>query len=143
MNVQKNDISIIKEELLSDDPKLHKKGITLVISLMRAGEDLKELYPSMIGFLPTADFSIKCLIYIFVMTYARGEPELSILIVSSILKDAKDRNPLITAPSIQIAHLSLLNVGHRFTNIGWTRTAIIKYNLADTKFIKINRNTIS
>jgi len=49
----------------------------------------------------TEDLSLKKLIYLYLMNYAKTNPELAILAVNTFVKDCDDPNPLIRALAIR------------------------------------------
>ena len=48
-----------------------------------------------------ADVELKKLVYLYLMNYAKTNPDLAILAVNTFVKDAADRNPLIRALAVR------------------------------------------
>jgi vesicle coat complex subunit len=49
----------------------------------------------------TTDVELKKLVYLYLMNYAKTQPDLAILSVNAFVKDAQDRNPLIRALAVR------------------------------------------
>ena len=72
-----------------------------VIAAMTVGKDVSQLFPDVIKSMQTADVELKKLIYLYIINYARSQPDKAILVVNTFQKDAKDNSPLIRALAIR------------------------------------------
>ncbi|SGY55547.1 BQ5605_C006g04043 [Microbotryum silenes-dioicae] len=75
------------------DPR--KEAIKRVIASMTA------LFPDVLKNMQTEDLEQKKLVYLYLMNYAKTQPELVILAVNTFVKDTDDPNPLIRALAIR------------------------------------------
>ena len=63
--------------------------------------DVSGLFPDVLKNLQTDDIEQKKLVYLYLMNYAKTQPELVILAVNTFVKDANDSNPLVRALAIR------------------------------------------
>lgn len=68
---------------------------------MTVGKDVSALFPDVLKNMQTEDLEQKKLVYLYLMNYARTQPELVILAVNTFVKDTEDANPLIRALAIR------------------------------------------
>ncbi len=50
----------------------------------------------------TGNMEIKKLVYLYVINYAKSNPDLTLLAVNSFVRDTKDPNPLIRALAVRM-----------------------------------------
>ncbi|ORY54077.1 Adaptor protein complex beta subunit [Leucosporidium creatinivorum] len=81
------------------DPR--KEAIKRVIASMTVGKDVSALFPDVLKNMQTEDLEQKKLVYLYLMNYAKTQPELVILAVNTFVKDTDDPNPLIRALAIR------------------------------------------
>jgi AP-1 complex subunit beta-1 len=63
--------------------------------------DVSGLFPDVLKNMQTDDLEQKKLVYLYLMNYAKTQPELVILAVNTFVKDSDDPNPLVRALSIR------------------------------------------
>lgn len=63
--------------------------------------DVSGLFPHVLKNMQTEDLEQKKLVYLYLMNYAKTQPELVILAVNTFVKDAEDPNPLVRALAIR------------------------------------------
>ena len=63
--------------------------------------DVSGLFPDVLKNMQTEDLEQKKLVYLYLMNYAKTQPELVILAVNTFVKDAEDSNPLVRALAIR------------------------------------------
>lgn len=98
----RNDIPILRDLLNSNYPKERKSAVRQVVSRMRAGENVKELFSDMLRCAKTDDLELKKLVYLYLVNYSSQEPEQAIMAVNTIVQDAMDlSNPLIRALAVR------------------------------------------
>ncbi|CAG8446030.1 4272_t:CDS:10 [Acaulospora colombiana] len=68
---------------------------------MTVGKDVSGLFPDVLKNMQTDDLEQKKLVYLYLMNYAKTQPELVILAVNTFVKDTDDSNPLIRALAIR------------------------------------------
>lgn len=78
-----------------------KDAVKKVIASMTVGKDVSALFTDVIKCMQTDNIEIKKLVYLYIINYARSQPDKAILVVNTFQKDAQDRNPLIRALAIR------------------------------------------
>jgi len=63
--------------------------------------DVSGLFPDVLKNMQTEDLEQKKLVYLYLMNYAKTQPELVILAVNTFVRDAEDSNPLVRALAIR------------------------------------------
>jgi AP-1 complex subunit beta-1 len=63
--------------------------------------DVSGLFPDVLKNMQTDDLEQKKLVYLYLMNYAKTQPELVILAVNTFVKDSDDPNPLVRALAIR------------------------------------------
>lgn len=91
----------LREDLNSGYKDVRKEAIKRVIASMTVGKDVSSLFPSVLKNMQTEDLEQKKLVYLYLMNYAKTQPELVILAVNTFVKDSDDPNPLIRALAIR------------------------------------------
>jgi HEAT repeat protein len=86
----------------------HKYSISFVLLLSHArrlhcisAQDVSGLFPDVLKNMQTEDIEQKKLVYLYLINYAKTQPELVILAVNTFVKDSDDPNPLIRALAIR------------------------------------------
>ncbi|KAF7348459.1 AP complex subunit beta [Mycena venus] len=82
-------------DLNSGWPEKRKDAIKRTIASMTVGKDVSGLFPDVLKNMQTDDLEQKKLVYLYLMNYAKTQPELVILAVNTFVKDTDDPNPLI------------------------------------------------
>lgn len=91
----------LKSSLVSQYPDERKEGIKRVIKAMTVGKDVSALFPDVLKNIATRDLEQKKLVYLYLMNYAKTNPELCILAVNTFVQDTEDPNPLVRALAIR------------------------------------------
>ena len=73
----------------------------LVLSVAQVGKDVSSLFPDVVNCMQTDDTELKKLVYLYLINYAKTQPELTILAVNTFVKDSQDPNPLIRALAVR------------------------------------------
>ncbi|TFY66999.1 hypothetical protein EVJ58_g1906 [Rhodofomes roseus] len=68
---------------------------------MTVQKDVSGLFPDVLKNMQTDDLEQKKLVYLYLMNYAKTQPELVILAVNTFVKDTDDPNPLVRALAIR------------------------------------------
>lgn len=76
-------------------------AVKKVIAAMTVGKDVSALFVDVLKCMQTTNIELKKLIYLYLMNYAKTQPEKVILAVSTFLRDSQDANPLIRALAIR------------------------------------------
>ena len=59
------------------------------------------LFPDVVNCMQTGNIELKKLVYLYLINYAKSNPDLAILAVNTFVKDANDPNPLIRALAVR------------------------------------------
>ncbi|KAJ1440491.1 adaptin N terminal region-domain-containing protein [Ochromonadaceae sp. CCMP2298] len=91
----------LREELRSPQRDRKRDAVKKVIANMTIGKDVSSLFADVINCIQTEDLELKKLVYLYLINYAKSQPDLALLAVNTFVKDANDPNPLIRALSIR------------------------------------------
>lgn len=100
-NQKKGELVELRDELNSKEKDIKRDAVKKVIAMMTVGQDVSRLFTDVLKCMAQADIELKKLVYLYLMNYAKSQPDLAILAVNSFVKDAKDPNPLIRALAIR------------------------------------------
>merc|ERR1719498_12015 len=95
------EIQELKEELHASDKGKTKEAVKKVIAAMTVGKDVSALFPDVVNCIQTDNIELKKLVYLYVLNYAKSQPELAILAINTFRKDAQDPNPLVRALAVR------------------------------------------
>ncbi|MEW5304817.1 MAG: hypothetical protein WDW36_007401 [Sanguina aurantia] len=98
---KKGEIHEFKEELRSLDRPKKKEAVKKVIAAMTVGKDVSMLFPDVVNCMQTEDLELKKLVYLYLINYAKTQPDLAIMAVNTFVKDTQDPNPLIRALAVR------------------------------------------
>eukprot|EP00798_Chlamydomonas_sp_ICE-L_P007115 gene7115-219_t len=98
---KKGEIHEFKEELRSLDRPKKKEAVKKVIAAMTVGKDVSMLFPDVVNCMQTDDLELKKLVYLYLINYAKTQPDLAIMAVNTFVKDTQDPNPLIRALAVR------------------------------------------
>ncbi|PCH42887.1 Adaptor protein complex beta subunit [Wolfiporia cocos MD-104 SS10] len=91
----------LSADLNSEYREKRKDAIKKVIANMTVQKDVSGLFPDVLKNMQTDDIEQKKLVYLYLMNYAKTQPELVILAVNTFVKDTDDPNPLVRALAIR------------------------------------------
>ncbi|KAI9221725.1 adaptin N terminal region-domain-containing protein [Blastocladiella britannica] len=100
-HIRKGENFELKAELNSEYRDRRKEAVKRVIANMTVGKDVSGLFADVLKCMQTDDLELKKLVYLYLMNYAKSQPELVILAVNSFVKDVDDVNPLIRALAVR------------------------------------------
>eukprot|EP00949_MAST-11_sp_MAST-11-sp1_P004386 g4386.t1 len=98
---KKGEIRELQEELNSANRDKQRDAVKKVIAAMTVGKDVSMLFPHVVNCMQTGNVELKKLVYLYLMNYAKSNPDLAILAVNTFVKDAGDSNPLIRALAVR------------------------------------------
>eukprot|EP00971_Amphidinium_carterae_P100598 1990271-Amphidinium_carterae.1 len=98
---KRGEIQELKEELHDKDKAKQKDAVKKVIASMTVGKDVSALFADVVNCIQTLDIELKKLVYLYVMNYAKAQPELAVLAINTFRKDASDPNPLIRSLAVR------------------------------------------
>lgn len=76
----------MKAELNADTRDKRKEAVKRVIANMTVGKDVSMLFADVVKNMQTEDLELKKLVYLYLMNYAKSQPELVILAVNTFVK---------------------------------------------------------
>uniref|UniRef100_A0AAV1VD65 Beta-adaptin appendage C-terminal subdomain domain-containing protein n=1 Tax=Peronospora matthiolae TaxID=2874970 RepID=A0AAV1VD65_9STRA len=98
---KKGETHELRQELAHPSREKKKDAVKKVIANMTVGKDVSMLFTDVVNCIQTADTQLKKLVYLYLINYAKSNPDLTILAVNTFVKDAADVNPLIRALSVR------------------------------------------
>ncbi|XP_019160568.1 PREDICTED: beta-adaptin-like protein B [Ipomoea nil] len=98
---KKGEIPELKEELNSQHKDKRKDAVKKVIAAMTVGKDVSSLFTDVVNCMQTETLELKKLVYLYLINYAKSQPDLAILAVNTFVKDSQDPNPLIRALAVR------------------------------------------
>ncbi|KAL7060510.1 hypothetical protein AAHC03_09914 [Spirometra sp. Aus1] len=98
---KKGEIFELKAELHSEKKEKRKEAVKKVIASMTVGKDVSALFPDVINCMQTDNLELKKLVYLYLMNYAKTQPDTAIMAVNTFVKDCDDPNPLIRALAVR------------------------------------------
>jgi len=91
----------LRLELHSTDRNAKVDAVKKVIASMTVGKDVSMLFTDVLNCVQTGNIELKKLVYLYLINYAKSQPELTLLAVNTFVKDANDPNPLIRALAVR------------------------------------------
>ncbi|KAK6636585.1 AP-1 complex subunit beta-1 [Polyplax serrata] len=98
---KKGEIFELKAELNCDKKEKKKEAVKKVIASMTVGKDVSALFPDVVNCMQTDNLELKKLVYLYLMNYAKSQPDMAIMAVNTFVKDCEDPNPLIRALAVR------------------------------------------
>lgn len=97
----KGEIYELREALNSTKASEKQDAVKKVIAAMTVGKDVSGLFTDVVNCMQTDKIDLKKLVYLYVLNYAKTQPEKAIMAVNSFVKDCTDPNPLIRALAVR------------------------------------------
>jgi len=98
---KKGEMHELRMELHSTDRNTKVDAVKKVIASMTVGKDVSMLFTDVLNCVQTGNIELKKLVYLYLINYAKSQPELTLLAVNTFVKDASDPNPLIRALAVR------------------------------------------
>ena len=98
---KKGEMHELRLELHSTDRNTKVDAVKKVIASMTVGKDVSMLFTDVLNCVQTGNIELKKLVYLYLINYAKSQPELTLLAVNTFVKDASDPNPLIRALAVR------------------------------------------
>ena len=98
---KKGEIFELKAELNNEKKEKKKEAVKKVIASMTVGKDVSALFPDVVNCMQTDNLELKKLVYLYLMNYAKSQPDMAIMAVNTFVKDCEDPNPLIRALAVR------------------------------------------
>lgn len=98
---KRGEINELREELETGKEDRQKSAVKKIIAAMTVGKDVSSLFPNVVKCMASTDLELKKLVYLYIMNYAKSEPDLAILAVNSFVLDSQSPSPLIRALAVR------------------------------------------
>lgn len=98
---RKGELGDLKEGLHSSSNRTRRDALRRVVACMTVGKDMSSLFADVLQCTQTPSVELKKLVYLYLVHYASAKPELTILIVNTLLRDAAEENPLLRALALR------------------------------------------
>ncbi|GMH75021.1 hypothetical protein TL16_g06624 [Triparma laevis f. inornata] len=98
---KKGETHELRTDLHSTDRSTKVDAVKKVIASMTVGKDVSMLFTDVLNCIQTDNIELKKLVYLYLINYAKSQPELTLLAVNTFVKDANDPNPLIRALAVR------------------------------------------
>ncbi|XP_026956081.1 AP-2 complex subunit beta-like, partial [Sagmatias obliquidens] len=83
---KKGEVFELKAELNSEKKEKKKEAVKKVIAAMTVGKDVSCLFPDVVNCMQTDNLELKKLVYLYLMNYAKSQPDMAIMAVNSFVK---------------------------------------------------------
>ena len=101
-NSKRGEINELRMELSSIKVARKKEALKKVIASMTLGKDVSPLFTDVLKWMDTPNIEIKKLVYLYIINYAKSQPDLAILAVNTFRKDAREKlNPLMRGLAVR------------------------------------------
>ncbi|KAJ8954225.1 hypothetical protein NQ318_005820 [Aromia moschata] len=99
---KKGEIFELKSELNNDKKEKKKEAVKKVIASMTVGKDVSALFPDVVNCMQTDNLELKKLVYLYLMNYAKSQPDMAIMAVNTFVKVSSGKVPSNTYPRISL-----------------------------------------
>eukprot|EP00045_Choanoeca_perplexa_P013193 m.147784 g.147784 ORF g.147784 m.147784 type:complete len:875 (+) comp16273_c0_seq1:55-2679(+) len=100
-STKKGELAELAQQLQSPKKNDKRDAVKKVIANMTVGKDVSSLFSDVINCMQTDNLELKKLVYLYLMNYAKTQPDLAIMAVNTFVKDCVDPNPLIRALAVR------------------------------------------
>ena len=80
------ELAELRLDLQSEKKERKKEAIKKIIASMTVGKDVSSLFPDVVNCMQTDSLELKKLVYLYLMNYAKSQPDLAILAVNTFAK---------------------------------------------------------
>lgn len=98
----------LRADLNSEVTLLRKEAMKKVIAGMTIGKDVSPLFAEVLMCIQTDDLELKKLVYLYLMNYAKTQPELALLAINTFIKVKKYEKVLLLLLLFVIRILKIL-----------------------------------
>jgi len=98
---KKGEMHELRMELHATEKHVKVDAVKKVIASMTVGKDVSMLFTDVLNCVQTGNIELKKLVYLYLINYAKTQPELTLLAVNTFVKDSADANPLIRALAVR------------------------------------------
>jgi AP-4 complex subunit beta-1 len=87
--------NLLRDSAVDKDPKHKRAVMERVVGYMTLGIDMSPLFSEMIMATATKDLVQKKMCYLYLSNYASLQPEMALLVINTLQKDARDQDPMV------------------------------------------------
>jgi len=99
---KRDENAILKSELNNAKLDVRKAAVKKVIGAMTVGKDVSSLFTDVLKCVETEDLELKKLVYLYIINYAKAQPDLALMAINTFRKDSTERvNPLIRSLAVR------------------------------------------
>uniref|UniRef100_A0A2I2YI58 Beta-adaptin appendage C-terminal subdomain domain-containing protein n=1 Tax=Gorilla gorilla gorilla TaxID=9595 RepID=A0A2I2YI58_GORGO len=80
---KKAEIFELKAELNNEKKEKRKEAVKKVIAVITVGKDVSSVFPDIVNCMQTDNLKLKKLVYLYLMNYAKSQPDMAIIAVNS------------------------------------------------------------
>lgn len=91
----------LRAELHSPKKEVLQDAVKKVIAAMTVGKDVSVLFPDVINCMQTEVLELKKLVYLYLINYAKSNPEMTLMAVNTFVRDTSHSSPLIRALAVR------------------------------------------
>ena len=96
---KKGEMHELRLELHSTDRNTKVDAVKKVIASMTVGKDVSMLFTDVLNCVQTGNIELKKLVYLYLINYAKSQPELTLLAVNTFVKDTLQKLCTVEAPA--------------------------------------------
>jgi vesicle coat complex subunit len=98
----RDEAKVLIEELNTHKLETRINAVKKVISAMTVGKNVSDLFPHVLKCVESQNLELKKLVYLYIINYAKSQPDLTLMAVNTFRKDSTERvNPLIRALAVR------------------------------------------
>ena len=99
---KRSEVAELEQELNHNKLDRRMEALKKVIAMMTVGKDVSALFFPVLKCVETNNLDLKKLVYLYIINYAKTQPDLAVLAVNTFRKDARERvNPLIRGLAVR------------------------------------------
>ena len=88
---KRSEIAELDAELNHLKQEKRIEAVKKVIAAMTVGKDVSSLFMSVLKCVETRSLELKKLVYLYIINYAKSQPELAVLALNTFRKDARQK----------------------------------------------------
>jgi AP-1 complex subunit beta-1 len=92
---KKGEMHELRMELHSTDRNAKVDAVKKVIASMTVGKDVSMLFTDVLNCVQTGNIELKKLVYLYLINYAKSQPELTLLAVNTFVKVSASASPIL------------------------------------------------
>ncbi|KAK7202315.1 adaptin complex 1 subunit [Novymonas esmeraldas] len=98
---RRGEIAELRSDLNGVDDYRKKAAVKRIIANMTLGRDVSYLFVDVVKLGPSTDLELKKLVYLYVLSTARLQPEKALLAVNTFLQDTTNSSPVVRALAVR------------------------------------------